>query len=290
MKKIVVLVSIFVVWGCVTAKSTDSVDPLAVFKKHTCSELPFTRIQSTIFPNLIVAFPDSELKAEADSILKAAEVATTELNDYFATTYKSTYTIFLLKGRENLDNFINEKTPDWVVGVAHTNFDNLILSQKSWTEKSRSRVKLHSLVKHEMVHSYVYQIVDPTASSNCIYGVSDEGSPHWFDEGFATYVAGQLNDWSAQIKTGKDTPSTIFESLSKGNYSTAATVIEFMIEEKGKEFVLNLFKNQTVPDKSDVKISTNDKIVKALGGHDQFLIFNEGWREYLRTKYPEVKN
>lgn len=278
-----IVFTIVAVLGFQSMSNTSSQLLLADLKNQECSKLPFIKIHSNKYKSLVVAFPEATLTDEAHAVLSSAELAMSELDDYFGIKYSSTYTIYLLKNREALDEFIGEKTQDWVVGVAYTNFDNLILSQTEWTAKSKTFVKLPKLVKHEMVHSYIYQMHQPTAVSNCRYGVSNEASPHWFDEGFATYVAGQLTDWRTRVKNGKEIPPTIFESLTKGNYATAATVIEFMMQVMGKEFVLGLHK--TLANTTDKDIGPDKKIIEALGGQDKFANFNEGWKAHLIKNY-----
>lgn len=270
---------------------TISIDPLSDYKARACSELPFSKIHSIQFPHLNVAYVEANLLEEAKSILKSAELATTELNEFFGITYKSPYTIYLLKTRESLDNFLGQKTQDYVVGFAYTNFDNIILSESEWTAKSKANVKTPSLVKHEMIHSYIYQMVDPDSTNPCLYGITNEINVHWLDEGFATYVSGQLGDWKHRVKTGNETPATILQSLVKGNYATSATVVELLFQEKGKDFVVNLIKLINQPtDSTAPQLSRNEKIVKALGGHEAYLVFNDTWKNHLRKNYPEVKN
>jgi hypothetical protein len=145
--------------------------------------------------------------------------------------------IFFVKDRETINKFWEEKTQDLVVGWI--NFPDVFVLDKNNYESSchtYSDDEYFSLIKHELAHVFI-------RAHSGIFNRPVE--PDWLWEGVAVYLSGknkakkrplQLKEF-LQLYSQDTKNSSFYKELESG------FAVEFLVENYGKQKLLNLIKS-----------------------------------------------
>jgi hypothetical protein len=238
---------------------------------------------------LVVFFSPGQAK-EAREVFRIAQGADRELKDFFGVERNAIMRIYLAKDRAAFSGFAGKKIDWeekwWLVGTAMTPTDVLIMSPAQWDERSRSYVKIHELIKHEMAHAYSLALTT-AAPSPCIFQqeAGDDEKPYWFEEGLATYVSGQLVTWRNRVKYNFSTCPHFDDLFDCGGYATAATAVEYLIDTFGKEKILDAIRAMPPEhEKNENQRRSDEALFKTLGVSRRQL--ERGWHSFVLKTYP----
>ncbi|MDD4878716.1 MAG: hypothetical protein PHO02_06830 [Candidatus Nanoarchaeia archaeon] len=160
-----------------------------------------------------------------------------ELNGFFRLGWKQNKPrIFMVKDRNTINRLMGKNTAEWVVGWAN-NIDIFILDKDNYEKESchkYSEKEYSKLIKHELAHVFTMAFLG--IFNKPIY-------PDWLWEGVAIYLSGQN-------KTRKK-PSILKEFLqyysndskNPGVYRESGFVIEFLLDNYGRQKLLKLIKS-----------------------------------------------
>lgn len=160
-----------------------------------------------------------------------------ELNDFFCLNWKKDKPkIFLVKDRKSINQLMEQKTPDWLVGW-NDGINVFILDKENYEKESShtySDDEYSCLIKHELVHVF----------TQVYSGIFDKSiEPDWLWEGIALYLSGQnkFKNKPKQLKnflrhySQKDFNSKVYEE--------SGFAAEFLIKKFGKKKILKLIKS-----------------------------------------------
>ena len=217
----------------------------------------------------------------------AAARANSMLEAYFGFALGKTFHLYIVSSRSSLDAFTGTANEDWVVGTAVTPYDVVILDDAAWTEKTKKFVNFNKLIHHEMVHSFTMQL-GAGDSRKCFYGHIGPIEMFWLDEGMATYLSGQLEDWKSDIKKYDfEKYSQFSDSLDQADsYAVSATTVEFLIQRLGKEKILEIFRKLPEGFQLDSQHDIANALVKSeIGGEVPLKDLERDWVEFVRREY-----
>lgn len=191
---------------------------------------------------------EGKSKKGAKELRRIVEKGTRRNEKFFGSSIPS-LAVVLLNTREEIDNQMKRKTPNWVVG----GFDsqkNYVFILAPWAFEKESCHPKRSFPKvliHEISHLFIGQ-------------VHPFSVPRWLVEGLASYLAEQkrplvsisLELLNSPFLIKLSSSSGWNENANKGAYPISYYWIEFLINKYGKEkmlkFILKLRKNQEIKD------------------------------------------
>ncbi len=172
-----------------------------------------------------------------------------ELNDFYEINWiNNTPNIYIIKSRKNIDSLRGKKTESWIVGWVNRWSRTVYLlendkMEKESSHKKYSKQKYSKLVKHELGHLFFGILV------------RNGYSPKWLWEGVSIYTSSQYLDKKIPQKFSEFLIfSDIHKKDSKSVYGESGFFIKILVEEFGKEKLLNFLKSlQKIKDKKEFK-------------------------------------
>jgi hypothetical protein len=185
-------------------------------------------INSVIYSGL-----DERKETEVKSIMDLVNEAVT-LNKKFFEIGSFSFQIEFLSSREEINQKIGVKTPDWIVGwTKRAEKKVYILGPWAFEEEScHLKRRFAKVLNHEIAHLFTYQIYPFSV-------------PVWLVEGLATYVAGQRPSNKidrALLRTGilsrVGRSKEYFEKRKNQAYTLSYLWIDYLVTRFSKEKLL----------------------------------------------------
>ena len=167
-------------------------------------------------------------------LLEVKEKAIQDYNEFFGITLQREFKIYMIHYREEMDIIQETKTEDWVVGHTRDYGTKIFIFDPEYYEKETGKKQKYfkKLLKHEIVHVYIREIVN----GKC---------PRWLNEGLAYYLANQqISD-----KPLEEIVNCIdsHETFVVEHYRPSGRLVTMLIEKYGKEKIINLLKSSKNP-------------------------------------------
>ena len=139
--------------------------------------------------------------------------------------------ITLVPNRKTINLLWNEKTPPWCVAWVWNKNEVYILSPENYEKESSHKFTKEiykALLKHELAHCFINEITN------------FKKIPPWLNEGICIYVSGQN---AFRKKPSKlENFLEFYNTHNEGVYQESGFAIEYLVEEHGKQKILNLLK------------------------------------------------
>lgn len=266
-----------------------------------CWELPgLESISTPNNDNGITIYYYSDHKQEAQEILRMVTKADLEVQGYFGVQRKGPYRVYLAKDRDTFAKIssrydINWKEAPKLTGTAVTINDMILLGRSVWTKEALDFIRPDELIKHEMIHNVMLQIQAQQTEEKCVLKPKpsanapqiEEEIEYWFDEGFATFVSGQLATWKNRIKYDLDKCPHFAQTVDCGGYTLAATAVEYLVKTFGKDKVLEAIHKMPWERDPGYSIELSDKVLFDTLGQSSTSL-EKGWHEYVLKNYPQA--
>lgn len=185
-----------------------------------------------------------------------------DLNNFFKFEVREPI-VFFVNSRKDMDSIWGKPTEDWFIGAAKNN--NIYIFEPSIFNKVSSHDKKNfwQILKHEYSHIYFNQI-------------TNNSFPFWLNEGLACYLSGKKN--SGINKKNLFDIFSYFKQGGKGAYGISQFWVEFLIENFGKEKILELIKS--------IKFGMDEKDFKSIF----FKVYNFNFNKDDFSKLLHKKN
>lgn len=242
------------------------------------------------------ADPAAVSESTVSLVGQAARAAKRDLQNFFNLVGPATYSIFIAASTEDFDALAGTQTDwekfDWIVGLRLRDGTHVIRDPKTWSAKSRTFVKIDELIKHEMAHSFDFALNGKGQMPDCVAEgeAGGLGGWLWIEEGLASYAAGQHLTWRGRAKFDFEKFPRFAQIADYGNYTTAASAVDYLITRFSKDRVFNViralppnYSSTTSPRDVSAAIATEFAPVPLAE-------LERGWRKFaLRTYREEEK-
>lgn len=283
---------------------------LSIFPNANAGEPPAQKycwespgLESISLPNDnngITVYYYSGHKQEAQEILKMVIKSDQEIQDYFGLQRKNPYRVYVAKDHDAFTKISGRYDINWeealtLVGSAITANDMILLGRSVWTKKALDYIRPDELIKHEMIHNAMLQIQAQQLEEKCVLKPStvpaaveeEEEAEYWFDEGFATFVSGQLVTWKNRIKYDFDKCPHFAQAIDCSGYTLAATAVEYLVKTFGKDKVVEAVHKMPWEHSPGYSIELSDKVLFETLGQSSMSL-EKGWHEYVLKNYPKA--
>lgn len=174
-------------------------------------------------------------KSETENIIEMIRKGTKDPFKYFDTVKKINFDIELIYSREEFNNKLGTKTPDWLVASAFTN--KFIIFEPSKIEKytCHKKEEFTQLIAHETSHILLKEL-NPNYCA-------------WMNEGVALNIAKQdkiknikSENISHFIKNNLFKNSKYDTFIEKQGYDISYKLVRYLLKNYSKKKMLDLFK------------------------------------------------
>lgn len=260
-------------------------DPTVATQK--CAELPEFKIMTDAsgLRKVHIHYSSAD-RARVGDILRISVKADLELKEFFNLSVTTPYRVYVAGSRQQFERLVGQKYDWkenwWVVGSYLSPNESVVLSPSLWDDRSAVYVDLKKLIKHEMAHSYSLSLLSKVPDSTCTIkkstGGAFDGYTYWLEEGLATLVSGQLDDW-------KDRISDNLSAFPNLDYPTAASLVDYLIGTKGKRKILDAIRR--MPPNYALSSCANqcDQIFFKTLDIANILDQEKQWQKFVKDKY-----